>query len=164
MAGRVLRINTSGGGVPKLAVDSAMLDTLGLGGDDHDDKVHHGGPDQAVCIYSLERLRVLQAEGHPVGPGSLGENVTLEGMDTAGLVPGDRLSIGEAEVELTGYASPCKTIAAAFIDGGFSRVLHQRHPGDSRLYARVLRPGRLSQGDAVRLLVSPPPEGAPTSL
>ena len=158
MAGRVLRINTSAGGVPKLAVESATLGTLGLSGDDHDDKVHHGGPDRALCIYSLERLRVLQAEGHPVGPGSMGENVTLEGLDTAGLVPGDRLSIGEVEVELTGYATPCKTIAAAFIDGGFSRVLHQRHPGDSRLYARVLRAGRIHEGDPVRVMVSPQPD------
>ena len=158
MPGRVLRINTSAGGVPKLAVQSATLDTLGLSGDDHDDKVHHGGPDRALCIYSLERLRVLQAEGHPVGPGSMGENVTLEGLDTAGLAPGDRLTLGEAEVEVTDYATPCKTIAAAFIDGGFSRVLHQRHPGDSRLYARVLRPGRIHEGDPVHVMVSPQPD------
>jgi len=154
MSGRVLRINISGGGVPKLAVDEAILGPLGLGGDDHDDKVNHGGPGQALCIYSVERLRVLQAEGHPVEPGSLGENVTLEGLDTATLNPGDRLSIGETEVELTDFATPCRTIAGAFIDGGFSRVLQQRHPGDSRLYARVLLGGCIRRGDVVTVMAA----------
>jgi MOSC domain-containing protein YiiM len=154
MPGRLHRINISPGGVPKLAVEEALLGSLGLAGDGHDDRLHHGGPERAVCIYSIERLRVLQAEGHPVEPGSLGENLTLEGLDTAGVRPGDRLAVGEAEIEVTDFTTPCKTIAAAFIDGGFSRVLEQRHPGDSRLYARVLRSGTVRQGDSVSLLAA----------
>ena len=152
MSARILSINISGGGVPKPAVTEAVLGPLGLSGDDHDDKVDHGGPDRALCIYSIERIRVLQAEGHPVSPGSMGENLTLEGLDTASLKPGDRLAIGETEVELTMFASPCRTIRGSFADGGFSRVLEQQHPGDSRLYARVLRGGTLRPGDAVSRL------------
>lgn len=148
----MLRINISGGGVPKLPVAEAELGPLGLDGDDHDDKEHHGGPDRALCIYSVARLRVLRAEGHPAEAGTMGENLTLDGLDSATLRPGDRLEIGETEVELTTYAAPCRTIAASFIDGGFSRVLQQRHPGDSRLYARVLRAGRIRQGDPVRVI------------
>ena len=151
VAGRVFRINISGGGVPKKSIEEALVGPLGIAGDDHDDKVNHGGPDKALCLYSLERIRVLRAEGHPVEPGTMGENVTLEGLDTAGLKPGDRLAIGEIEIEVTGYATPCKTIRASFIDGGFSRVLEARHPGDSRLYARVLRGGNIHRGDAVEL-------------
>lgn len=162
--GRILRINVSGGGVPKLAVAEATLGPLGLAGDDHDDKEDHGGPDRALCLYSLERLRVLRAEGHPVEAGSMGENITLEGLDTASLGIGDQLTIGETEVEVTAYATPCRTIASSFIDGGFSRVLQQRHPGDSRLYARVLLGGRIRQGDPVRVKVSPPAEAAPGTL
>ena len=162
--GRVLRINVSGGGVPKLAVEEATLGPLGLAGDDHDDKHDHGGPDRALCIYSMERLRVLRAEGHPVEPGTMGENLTLEGLDTATIAIGDRLSIGETEVEVTSYAAPCRTIAASFIDGGFSRVLEQRHPGDSRLYARVVRGGLIRQGDAVSVMVSPQADAASGNL
>ncbi|GAC1582998.1 MAG: MOSC domain-containing protein [Candidatus Dormibacteria bacterium] len=151
MTGSVLRLNVSGGGVPKSAVAAAQLGPMGLSGDDHDDRVHHGGPERALCIYSRARLEVLRAEGHPVEPGGMGENITLDGLDTADMVPGDRLEIGRTEVEISGYATPCRTIAGNFIDGGFSRVLHDRHPGDSRLYARVLRGGEVRQGDPVRV-------------
>ncbi|MEA2684249.1 MAG: hypothetical protein QOK05_2577 [Chloroflexota bacterium] len=152
MQARVHRINVSGGGVPKRAVAEGVLGELGIAGDDHDDKVDHGGPDRALCLYSIERIRVLQAEGHPVAPGSMGENITIEGLDTARLKPGDRLAIGETEIELTSHATPCRTIRESFIDGGFSRVLHTPHPGDSRLYARVLRGGTLRQGDPIQVL------------
>jgi MOSC domain-containing protein YiiM len=151
VAGRVFSINISGGGVPKTPIEEALLGVLGIAGDAHDDKETHGGPERALCLYSIERIRVLRAEGHPVEPGTMGENITLEGLDTAGLKPGDRLAIGETEIEVTAYTTPCKTIRAAFIDGGFSRVLQDRHPGDSRLYARVLRGGNIRRGDAVQL-------------
>lgn len=152
MAGRVLSINVSPGGVPKRPVTEAVIGNLGIAGDRHDDVVNHGGPDRALCIYCIERIRALRAEGHPVEPGTMGENLTLEGLDTGALNPGDRLAIGEIEVQLTGFASPCKTISESFVDGGFSRVLQARHPGDSRLYARVLRGGTLRPGDAVSVL------------
>ena len=149
--GRVFSINISGGGVPKNSIDEALVGVQGIAGDDHDDREHHGGPNRAICLYSIERIRVLRAEGHPVQPGTMGENITLEGLDSAGLKPGDRLSVGQVEIEVTAFATPCKTIRASFIDGGFSRVLQDRHPGDSRLYARVLRGGSIRRGDRVNL-------------
>ena len=151
MTGRVFSINISAGGVPKRAVEQAVAGTEGLSGDEHDDKVHHGGPERALCLYSIERIRVLRSEGHPVGPGTMGENITLEGLDSASIKPGDRLQVGEAEIEVTSYTTPCKTIRESFIDGGFSRVLQARHPGDSRLYARVVTGGTIRRGDRVKL-------------
>ncbi len=165
--GRVFSINISPGGVPKMPVVEGLLGSQGIAGDDHDDKHHHGGPERAVCLYSIERIRVLKAEGHPVEPGSMGENLTLEGLDTSALAPGDRLRVGETEIELTAYTTPCKTIADCFIDGGFTRVLQDRHPGDSRLYARVLRGGTIHLGDPVELAGSAepqPPSGDGASL
>ena len=149
VAGRVYSINISSGGVPKRAIEEALVAAHGIAGDAHDDQEQHGGPDRALCLYSIERIRVLRAEGHPVQPGTMGENLTLEGLDTADLKPGDRLRVGETEIEITSYTTPCTTIQASFIDGGFSRVLQARHPGDSRLYARVLRGGTVRRGDPV---------------
>jgi MOSC domain-containing protein YiiM len=150
---RIFQLNVSNGGVPKLAVRAAALTAEGLEGDRQRDRRFHGGPDRALCLYSLERILELQAEGHPVYPGSAGENVTLVGLDWSRLAPGARLALGgEALVEITGYTAPCKKIAASFSDGDFKRISQKLRPGDSRLYARVLRPGRLSAGDHVRLL------------
>ncbi|HWS86041.1 MAG TPA: MOSC domain-containing protein [Pyrinomonadaceae bacterium] len=153
MEGRIFQLNVSGGGVPKLAVREAVLTSEGLEGDRQRDLRYHGGPQRALCLFALERVLELQAEGHPIFPGSVGENLTVVGLDWAGLAPGARLALGEeAVVQITSYTSPCKNIRASFAGGDFKRISQKVHPGDSRLYARVLRPGRLSVGQPVRLL------------
>ena len=58
------------------------------------DRKHHGGPDRAVCLYSLERILALQEEGHPIYPGAAGENLTLTGLDWEALQPGMTLRLG----------------------------------------------------------------------
>ena len=153
MSGRIVQISVSPGGVPKTAVPAARVGELGLEGDAHRDREHHGGPERAVCLYALELIRALRAEGHAVVPGALGENVTVEGVDWVAVVPGARLALGdEVLLEVTRYTSPCTGITAAFRDGAYARVSQKRHPGWSRVYTRVLTPGAIRLGDAVRLL------------
>lgn len=153
MEGRIHQLNCSQGGVPKTPVPDARLTETGLEGDDVADKRFHGGPERALCLFPLELIRRLQTEGHPIFPGSVGENVTVEGLDWSRLAPGARLAIGdEVVVEISDYTTPCRTIKASFAGGDYSRISQKKHPGDSRLYARVLRTGRLSVGQPVRLL------------
>ena len=154
--GRIFQLNVSGGGVPKLAVREAALTPRGLEGDRQRDLRYHGGPERALCLYALERVVELQAEGHPIYPGSVGENLTVVGLDWSRLAPGARLALGgEALAEVTSYTSPCKKIAPSFDGGDFKRISQKLHPGHSRLYARVLRPGRLRVGDPVKVLDGP---------
>lgn len=153
MNGRIFQLNCSDGGVPKLAVREAMLTPVGLEGDRQRDRRYHGGPEKALCLFPLELILELQGEGHPIYPGSAGENVTLVGLDWSRLEPGARLALGdEAVIEISSHANPCKTIAASFAEGEFTRIAQKVHPGDSRLYARILRTGRLAVGQQVRLL------------
>lgn len=153
MNGRIVQISVSPGGVPKTPVPSAEVTHAGVEGDAHRDLEHHGGPDRAICLFALEQIRALQAEGHPVVPGALGENVTLEGVEWAHVVPGSRLQLGRhVLLEVTRYTSPCLNIKPAFSHGDYSRVSEKRHPGWSRVYARVLVPGRIEAGDTVRVL------------
>lgn len=155
MTGRIVQISVSPGGVPKTAVASAEVTATGLEGDGHRDLEHHGGPERAVCLFALEQIQALRAEGHPVVPGALGENLTIEGIDWSGIRPGTRLQFGERLLlEVTRYTSPCINIKPSFVHGDYSRVSEKRHPGWSRVYARVLVPGRIRTDDAVRL-VSP---------
>jgi MOSC domain-containing protein YiiM len=67
---RVAQISVSAGGVPKRAVPAARVTTLGIEGDVQRNREHHGGPDRALCLFSLERIRALRAEGHPIVPGA----------------------------------------------------------------------------------------------
>lgn len=153
MQGYIFQLNCSGGGVPKTAVAEAQLTPTGLSGDRQARPKIHGGPERALCLYSIERINELQAEGHPIFPGSVGENVTVAGLDWNALKPGSHLALGdEVIVEITSHADPCKTIAASFKGGKFKRISQKKHPGDARLYARVLQTGRLAAGQTVRVL------------
>jgi MOSC domain-containing protein YiiM len=149
--GIVHAINISNGGVPKLPRPSAWIDRGGVEGDRQRNLKLHGGPDRAVCLYSLELVQALQAEGHPIAPGAIGENLTLAGVEWEHMRPGARVEIGAVLLELTSYTAPCKNIAAAFRDAVFARVSQKVHPGWSRLYARVLIDGRVDVGDRVFL-------------
>src|SRR5688572_25511735 len=151
--GRVAQISTSPNGVPKTAVPRARVTRLGLEGDGHRAVPYHGGPERAVCLYAVEAIRALQAEGHAIAPGTLGENVTVEGVPWETVTPGCRLLIGDAVVlEVTSYTTPCRTIMRAFRDRAYGRVSQARHPGESRVYARVLADGVIAAGDPVQVL------------
>ena len=149
---RILHINVGAGGVPKRAIARARVTELGLEGDLHQG-AEHGGPERALCLYSMERILVLQAEGHPIVPGGIGENLTIEGLDWKAVSPGRRLLLGEEVlVEVTRFTTPCFKIRGSFKDGDQRRVSEKMHPGDSRVYARVIRAGEIGEGDPVRLI------------
>ncbi|MDP9204417.1 MAG: MOSC domain-containing protein [Gemmatimonadota bacterium] len=108
---------------------------------------------RAVCVYSIERIRGLQAEGHPIDIGTAGENVTVEGLDWNLVVPGARLRLGnEVLLEVASFTNPCKTIRESFTDGRFVRIAQKFHPGWSRVYARVLCEGGIRFGDPVEVV------------
>jgi MOSC domain-containing protein YiiM len=149
----IFQINVSDGGVPKLPVPRAEISSSGVAGDRQNNLEFHGGPDRAVCLFSLERIIALQAEGHPIHPGSTGENLTISGLEWAALVPGIRLKLGESLVlEITSYTTPCKLIATSFADGDSLRISPKTHPGWARLYARVLEPGPVAIADQVKVM------------
>lgn len=152
--GVIRSINLSGGGVPKKSVTGARVARSGLVGDAHNDTEGHGGPERAVCIYSLELIGLLQREGHPIDVGTAGENLTVEGINWDLMVPGARMRCGsEVELEVASFTSPCKTIKASFVDGQFTRISQKVHPGWARVYARVLAEGQIRQGDRVQMIV-----------
>ncbi len=150
--GQIHQINTSGGGVPKLPVDDAVVDETGIVGDVQADRVHHGHPEQALCLFSLEVIQSLQAEGHPIAAGSAGENITVSGVDWSEVVPGTTMAIGPVRAIITDYATPCSKNARWFSDGRFDRMSAGKHPGESRVYARVVEGGSISPGDPVELI------------
>jgi MOSC domain-containing protein YiiM len=147
------------GGVPKHATPRAAVSPAGVFGDRQRNLKFHGGPDRAVCLFSMERIEALCGEGHPIAPGTTGENLTIAGLDWNGVVPGARLRVGDAvELEITAYTVPCQNIAGSFAGRSFKRISQALHPGWSRTYARVLRGGVVSEGDAV--VLTPPGDDA----
>ena len=157
--GRLLQVNVSRGGVPKRPVDAARITVMGVEGDRQSAVTVHGGPYRAVSILGIEAIERVAAEGHPIAPGTAGENLTTEGFDVSALPPGTRLLIGdEVELELADHAGPCETIRDSFRDGRFARLGAAKHPNDSRMYARVITEGEVRPGDPIA--IRPPADDA----
>ncbi len=165
MPATIAQISRSGGGVPKLPVNEVEVNEFGIVGDAHNDKDNHGGVERALCMYAIERVEGLAAEGHNVYPGCLGENITTRDLDWDLVVPGSRLRLGsDVLVEVTRYTTPCKTNERWFIGHDFNRMHQNLFPGWSRVYARVLEGGTLRAGDKVEIVAALTPGSSPIAM
>jgi MOSC domain-containing protein YiiM len=163
----VLGKHQSRSGIDKKPVpERVQVGTLGLEGDHILSKKHHGGPDQAVYLYALEDYDAFAERlGEVPAPGSFGENLTVSGLESAGVRIGTRLTFSDQhgadlELEITAPRIPCATFAAHMGDAAFVKVFRtMRRPG---LYARVIRAGTVGTGDVGS--VQHGPETAPSVL
>src|SRR5579862_6929033 len=110
MIGRILQINISAGGIPKLPVQEAAVTCSGIEGDDWAHPQFHGGPKQALLLIAAEAIEELTSRGYPLFFGALGENLTTRGLDPRRLRLGDRLRMGDVYAEITKIRVPCATL------------------------------------------------------
>ena len=108
-----------------------------------------------VHLLHGELLDQLRAQGYELGPGQVGENVLVRGVDLLGLATGTQLHLGpEAVVRVTGLRNPCVQLDR-FADGLLSATLRQEQDGSvSRLagvMAVVVTGGDVRPGDVVRV-------------
>ena len=131
----------------------------GLDGDHVLNRKHHGGPDQAVYVYTREDYdHWREALGRTLEPGTFGENLLIGGLESAGVRIGERFRVGEVLLEVKAPRIPCGTLGARMEDAGFvKRFARARRPG---FYTRVLAGGEVGRRDEVTRI--PAPEGAPT--
>lgn len=140
----VISVNVSSGGIPKRPVDVGRVTPDGLVGDAHDHEKHNT-PLQAISMFDVEDLDDLRSEGFTdVGPGVLGENLTVRGLSADDLRPGDRLRLsGGVELEFTKIRKPCFVLDA--VSPQLKDVVRGRCGG----YAKVLRPGEIRAGETI---------------
>ncbi|MFF0188898.1 MOSC domain-containing protein [Streptomyces sp. NPDC005244] len=127
----------------------------GLTGDTVCDLRHHGGDDQAVYAVAREDLDAWERElGRPLPNGVFGENLTTEGLDVSGALIGERWRIGsEVVLEITSGRIPCRTFQEHLGEKGWVRRFTLR--GAPGAYMRVIVPGEIRAGDAVRIVHRP---------
>ncbi|MEO6502187.1 MAG: MOSC domain-containing protein [Jatrophihabitantaceae bacterium] len=146
-------------GIDKRPADGpVLLGRLGVAGDTICDTRNHGGPDQAVYAYASEDTEWWQQQlagelSFELGPGSLGENLTLRGVDVTNAVIGERWRVGGAILQVSVPRIPCSTFA------GFWNVdrLVKRFTQSGRVgaYLRVLTEGEVAAGDELVVLDRP---------
>jgi MOSC domain-containing protein YiiM len=143
MAGKLLQLNVSKGGMPKLPVGQARVTVDGVEGDWQKNRKYHGGPNRAVCVFSTELYDRLRSYGIDLGPGSVGENFTTTGFDLQRLARGDRLRVGECVIEITDVRVPCRNLKQ------WDEDLPELIVGYSGWVAKVVEEGVVKPGDSV---------------
>ncbi len=135
-------------GIDKQPVERAAIGPLGLEGDVVADQENHGGPDQAVYMYSWEDYAWWEGElGRPLRPGVFGENLTLSSFGAEPVRIGDRFRIGGALLQASAPRIPCSVFATHLREA----VWVKRFAAAERagIYARVLEPGEVAAGDEI---------------
>lgn len=151
----VVAVCLSPGGVPKRPVNDAQVGDEGLLGDGHNHEKHRR-LHRAVSIQDAELLDELQAEGFPVAPGVIGENLTVRGLHVQQRAPGDRLHFEQGPVlELTEPRKPCYVLDA------IHPAIQAAAVGRCGFMARVVQPGRTFPGQ--RIVVHPRGSNGATS-
>jgi MOSC domain-containing protein YiiM len=141
--GIVVAVCISSGGVPKQPVDRAEVLADGLIGDGRHHEKHRRN-DRAVSIQDLELLEQLAGEGYAVGPGIMGENITVQDLHVQSLAIGDRLRFQDGPVlELASVRKPCYVLDAIHPE------LKNAVVGRCGFLCRVVEPGTLYPGQIV---------------
>lgn len=126
----------------------------GVVGDDVLNQRHHGGSHQAVYAVAREEHDFRSgALGRHLADGCFGENLTTEGLDVDGARVGECWRVGDVLLEVTGPRTPCANFAAWMGEKGWVRRFTEH--GRPGAYLAVVEPGRISVGDAIRVVSRP---------
>jgi len=113
-----------------------------IAGDAQADLRAHGGPNKAIYAYSADHFEWWTRQmkpARPYGPGALGENLTLAGIDETDVCIGDVWQWGSAVLQICQPRYPCFKMAMATDRPTIVRRFLES--GRSGWYLRVLEPG-----------------------
>ena len=135
---------------------------LGLSGDDQADLSVHGGLDKAVYAYPSEHYPFWQAARAQAGLtgidealpfGSVGENLTLQGLLETEVWVGDVLKFAHCALRVTQPREPCYKFNAAMGFNTAAKLMAQH--GHCGFYLAVDAPGNLTAGESFELVPGP---------
>jgi len=156
------------GGVAKfVAPDGRLLTTairkspignglLTAGGfcDDASAEPDHHTADKAVHLFAHENYALVEAQlGVTLPRPTFGENVLATGVREEDVYVGDHFQLGEAVICVTQPTERCRTIGRS---AGLPKILKVLHELDvCGFYARLIKPGRVADGDPIILAERP---------
>ncbi len=159
--GRPVRVDAAEpwtSGIYKSPVEGRVrLASENLAGDGQADLKVHGGPDKAVCVYSVhhypawrEELGVAES-----GPGWFGENFSVEGQTETQVAIGDTFKIGTAVVQISQPRAPCWKLGRRWNRLDMPKLVV--HSGRTGWYLRVIETGHIESGDVLIVVDRPYP-------
>lgn len=130
------------------AAGPVQLGLEGFDGDGQADRVNHGGPDKAVCVYPIEHYAYWEAQlGTKLDYSAFGENITVSGLLETEVCIGDVYEIGSALLQVSQPRFPCFKLSQKH--GPADMPAKVLSTGYSGFYFRVLREGTVAAGDTV---------------
>ena len=143
---RVVAVNISSGGIPRRPVGQVFVGRNGLFGDGRAHAIHVK-PSRAVSLLDEKVIMALRTEGYVVGPGTMGENLTVRGLDLDHLSVGTCLRFGGGvEIELTERRGPCLLLES------IAPTLKTAVLGRFGFLARVITEGHLRRGASAEVI------------
>ncbi len=143
VTGGIISVNISDEkGVRKMSVEEVVLEAdYGIRGDAHASSEWH----RQVSLLAMESIRKMKETGLDVSPGDFAENITTEGIELDKLPVGTRLSIGDAEIEISQIGKVCHDRCPIYYLAGDCVMPREG------VFARVIKGGRIRAGDAVKV-------------
>ncbi|MCA9911009.1 MAG: MOSC domain-containing protein, partial [Anaerolineae bacterium] len=106
-------------------------------------------PKRQINLVARETLDGLAREGYRTGPGEIGEQIVVRGLDLMALAPGSRLRLGEsALIEITMARTPCDWLG--LVQGKPDAPTAAQ--GRVGVMARVIEGGIVRVGDPVQVI------------
>jgi MOSC domain-containing protein YiiM len=141
---------------------SLVVRPLGVEGDEQADLSVHGGLAKAVYAYPLEHYafwQTVRAQAQvalwnaPLPMGSMGENLTVEGLLEDQLWIGDRLKLPTCLLAVSEPRFPCFKFNAGMGFSQASKLMVQS--GYCGSYLVVIEAGEVCAGDPIELIAGP---------
>jgi len=138
---KVISVNISREkGTIKTPVSEIIIDELGVKGD-----AHAGDWRRQVSLLAKESVEKWgELAGRKVACGEFAENITTEGIVLYETHPGDRLIIGNVELEVTQIGKKCHGTGCAI----FKEVGNCVMPKEG-IFAKVIAGGTVKAGDEI---------------
>jgi len=138
---KVLSVNVSEEkGVIKKPVDQIVITEKGI-----EDDAHAGDWHRQISLLAKESIdKFEEVLGRKLEFGEFAENITTEGITLYTMKPGDKLFIGDVEMEVTQIGKKCHGDGCAI----FSQVGKCVMPKEG-IFAKVLKTGIVKPGDDI---------------
>ena len=142
-------------GIWKEPVDGPVeVRGVNLAGDDQADRRVHGGTYKAVYAYGADDYRWWSEKlGVELGPGTFGENLTVDGYDLRTAEVGERWRVGTCVLEVSEPRSPCFKLGMRMGTADFVELFDV--VGRYGTYLRIVQEGTVTAGDEVDVVSRP---------
>jgi len=139
--GLVLGLFLSLSGGERVNTNEIEVDTNGI----VDDKFYGKDQTRSILVSSEDSYKIAKVNSIDIQHGSLGENIIVS-INPYSLSGGDKLLIGEVELEITQNCTICNSLAK--VDKNLPKILKS----DRGIFAKAIKSGKIRKGDIVKVL------------